>query len=62
MTDTKTDLVERLYCIRCNWRAEPGIAMKNECPNCGDRLRVECNDGLSYKGAPVWWDKEMSGG
>lgn len=60
MTDA-TNLVERLYCARCNWRAEQGIAMKNECPNCGARLRIECNDGLTFQGVPVWWDKEMGG-
>lgn len=58
MTDAP-DRRERLYCDRCNWRAEPGIAMKNECPNCGSRLRVEFADGTSYKGVEIWWDGEL---
>lgn len=53
---------ERLFCDRCNWRAEPGVAMKNECPNCGSNLLIECTDGATYKGMPVWWDKELPSG
>ena len=36
--------------------------MKNECPNCGSKLRIEYTDGTTYKGMPVWWDKELPSG
>jgi len=35
-----------MYCGDCNWQAEPGIAMKNECAECGARLRFKIVEAM----------------
>jgi len=29
-----------LFCDKCGFRSEPGVAMKNECPNCKVTLKI----------------------